>query len=247
MKNKQWFSLVELVVAITILVVLSSIWFISYTNTLVDARNSTRISDMGNIKMSLKNHKLKNGTYPTPWDSFDITNSWVIIKQWLLNDNVMTQEIIKKPTDPLVKSQYYFYSVSSNKLFFQIAMSLEDETLNDYNMRAYIDGNYQTLNDEFIPSLVFASNTAWDIQTLSWTAIVDKWTLNLPYDNNGNIIQRAWNLTEILSESEINIPKFYGYYSCQEIYQNGASMGSGTYMIITDTGEVSPKGCDMDD
>lgn len=246
-QNKYAFTIVELVLVITILIVLSSIWIISYENSISDARNSARISDMGNIKMSLKNHKLKNWGYPIPWNSFDITNSLIIIKQWLLDENVITQEFVKKPTDPLVKNQYYFYSITNNKLFFQVAMSLEDDELeNDYRMRSYVDGDYQSLNEDFIPSLVFATTSSWSIETLSWTFIVDKGTLNLPYDENGYVINQSISLNQILTEKWIFIPKFYGYYSCQEIYENGASMWSGIYKILDISWSVISTWCLMD-
>jgi len=39
-------------------------------------------------------------------------------------------------------------------------MSLEDNlSKNDYDMRAYVDGDYQSLNIDFIPSIVFATGS----------------------------------------------------------------------------------------
>lgn len=243
MKNRKWFTFVELVVVVTILIILGTISFFAYTVQLVDSRNAVRLTDMGNIKMSLQNHKFKNGLYPLPGKPFNITNSQVIIQQWLLNEDVHTTEIIKKPMDPFVKNQYYFYSVTSNKLFFQIAMSLEDETL-DNEMRAYVDGNYQTLNDNFVPSLVFATSEGWDIVTVSKKSILDRGTFNVPYDKNWNLINWGESLPLIIEENTINIPKFYWYYSCEEIYENGASMGSGVYNIM-ENWEITSTGCVM--
>lgn len=245
-KNKNAFTIVELVIVIVIIITLSTIWFVSYISQLEDSRNAVRISDMGNMKMSLKNHKLKNASYPVPANSFDITNSWTIIKQWFLNEEVYTQEIIKKPTDPLVEWQYYTYSVTNNKLFFQVAISLEDDLLeNDYKMRAYVDGDYQSLNEYFIPSMIFATNSAWSIETLSWASIVDKWTLNLPYDEGGNIVNNTTTLNEVLQEDWIYIPKFYWFYSCQEIYENWFSMWSWTYKILDSNSNITSTWCAM--
>lgn len=231
-KNNSWFTLVELVVVITILAILSSIWFISYQKTIVSARNTTRTTDMANIKISLKNHKLKNWWYPMPGNPFNITNSWVIINQWFLNEDVYTMELDKKPTDPLFKTQNYTYSITNNKQFFQVAMSLEDDSSgNDFWLRAYVDWDYQTLNDGFIPSLVFATSSSWTIQTLSWSSIVDNWTFNLPYNEDWNFIKNASSLNEIINENWVNIPKYYWYSSCQEIYENWANMWSWNYIL----------------
>ncbi len=244
LKNKNAFTIVELVVVIMVITILSTIWFVSYTSTLSDARNSTRISDMWNLKMWLKNHKLQNWSYPIPGTSLDITNSLTIIKQWLFNDDVYTQEIVKKPTDPLVKWQYYFYSITSNKLFFQIAMSLEEDDINNYDMRAYLDWDYQQIWD-FAPTILFASTIWWTIDSLSWAFIVDKWTLNLPYDKSWNIVNTATSFSWIIEEAWINIPKFYGYYTCQEIYENGASMWSWTYKIMQSDWTITSTWCLM--
>lgn len=244
-QNKKAFTLVELIVVVTILIVLSTISFVSYQNSLLDARNSVRISDMSNIKMALKNHKLKNWSYPLPWDPINITNSEIVIQQWFLNDKVATQELIKKPTDPLVTEKYYPYSITNNKMFFQVAMSLEDEsTGNDYQMRAYVDWDYQQIKND-IPSLVFATDSSGSIQDLSNAFIVDKWTYNLPYDENGDIINSAISFEELISEWWISIPKFYWYYSCQEIYENGASMWSWTYEILQSNGKHTSTWCLM--
>ena len=242
--NKNWFTLAELVVVITILIILSLISFVSYQKTITDARNTARITDMWNIKMSFKNHKLKNGGYPNPWSSFDITNSWVIIKQWLLNDLVLTQEILKRPTDPLFKTQNYVYSITSNKQFFQVAMSLEDDTVdNDSWLKAYVDWDYQTLNEAFIPSIVFATNASWTILSLSGSFIVDKWTLNLPYWEDWNFIKTATNLGDVINEYWISIPKYYWFGSCLEIYENGQSMGSWTYKWVNNSWEIIDRSC----
>ncbi|MGE4443604.1 MAG: type IV pilin protein [Candidatus Altimarinota bacterium] len=243
MKNIKGFTLVELVVVITILAILSVVGFVAYTGQLADSRNAVRVSDMSNIKMALKNHKFKNGSYPLPGRVINITNSGVIIKQGYFDNETYTQEMVKKPIDPFVKKQNYMYSVTNNNLFFQIAMSLEDKNAqNDSLMKAYVDGDYQSLNDGFIPSLVFATQTGGAIMSLSGTSIVDQGTLNLPYDENGIIIHDGATLQQVLGEN-VNVPKFYGYYSCSEIYDNGASMGSGIYKILNNAGSVTSTGC----
>lgn len=243
-EHKKWFTMVELVVVITILTILATISFISYQEYIISARNAARASDMSNIKMSLKNHKLKNSLYPLPWNAFDITNSVTIIKQWFLNENVNTQEIIQKPKDPQIKDQYYFYSITSNRLFYQIGMTLEEEGDWQWWSFAYIDWDYQQIA-QFVPSLVFASASSGTINSLSWSFIVDKSTLNLPYDIDGSIKKTATSFTNIINESWINIPKFYWYMTCQEIYENGGSMWSWIYNILDNDWNATQTGCVM--
>lgn len=74
MKNikKQWFTLVELIVVITILAILWSIAFISLQGYSADARNSKRTSDLGSLQSSLT-VKQTSGTNIT---AFVTANAW---------------------------------------------------------------------------------------------------------------------------------------------------------------------------
>lgn len=225
-QNKA-FTMVELLIVLTIVAILTTVWFLSYSSTLYESRNWARIADMWNLKVSLKNYKLKSGSYPLPWNSFSITNYWSgIITQWFLDEDVSIQEITKKPKDPLVKDKYYSYSISNNKLFFQIAMTLEWQA----NSKSFVDWDYQQIG-EFVPSMVFATSTWGEVDTLSWKFILDWGTYNLPYDELWIPYSLDKAFADIIRETWITISKFAWYYTCQEIYENGSSMGSGTYII----------------
>ena len=73
--TRKAFTLIELVVAITIVVILSAIGFVSYDSSVADTRDSRRINDMEGLKIGLKSHKQKEGNYPLPVNPFTITNS----------------------------------------------------------------------------------------------------------------------------------------------------------------------------
>lgn len=240
-KNIFAFTLIELIVVITIISILSAIWFINYTSTVWQSRNAARISDMGNLKITLKNHKLINGNYPMPWKKIDITNSGVIIYQWLMNNEVYSTEITNKPTDPYLKKQFYSYSVTKNKLFFQIAMSMENER--DFAF-ALVDGDYQQINRD-IPWLIFATNTGWSIQTLSGKVILNGSYYNFPYNKTWQPVFWNVNLTALINEVGQNLSQYCGYLSCKEIYENGMSMWSGTYCMLDATGSLISSGCTM--
>lgn len=59
LKNNNAFTLVELVVAMTILAILSVMGSIYYTDTIADARDSQRINDIEKLRIDLKSHKQK--------------------------------------------------------------------------------------------------------------------------------------------------------------------------------------------
>lgn len=230
----KWFTLIELVVVISIMMILSAVWFINYSWSLLDSRNSARISDMWSIKISLWNHKLKNGTYPTPWNFFSITNSWTVIKQGLLNESVETLEIKQKPRDPLIKWRYYTYSTTSNWLFFQAALSLEETSVseNTDKMRALVDWDYQSSSYNLAPTIVFATNSTGTIQSLSWAFILNKWTYNLPYGLKWDFVNWWRNFSTITTQAWINIPKYCWFYSCTEIYEKWRSVWDWEYCIL---------------
>ena len=69
------FTLVELIVVITILVILATIAFISLGGFSGNARDSSRISDLSLIGKSLDINYAKQGSFPAPVSSTGITYS----------------------------------------------------------------------------------------------------------------------------------------------------------------------------
>ncbi len=90
-KNKQAFTLVELIVVITILAILWTIAFISLQLYSKSARDSRRISDISNVKKSLELFSIKTWKYPLPDSPNEATFSWSKIwTQWIVWDNMST-------------------------------------------------------------------------------------------------------------------------------------------------------------
>ena len=89
---KKGFTLVELIVVITILAILWTIAFISLQWYAANARDSRRISDIWNIKKSLELFTLQTEKYPLPDNGETVTYSWEIVWiQWTLWDNAVEQ------------------------------------------------------------------------------------------------------------------------------------------------------------
>lgn len=244
MKNsKKWLTFVELVIVVWILVTISTISFVNYVWYLSDSRNAVRVSDMSSLKISLNSHKIKNSIYPNPWNFFVVNNYWIpIIKQWKVDNQLFSLEIAKKPLDPLTKSNY-FYSVLYNNLFYQISMSFEDSNLSNW-LKAFVDGDYQQIAD-FAPSISFAVSSTGDILSYSWKFILNNWIYNLPYNKNWNIYSENKNFNENISQSSLDFPKFYWYYSCQEISDNNSYIWSWTYKILNSSWTVFSTWCNF--
>ena len=126
-KTKKAFTLVELIVVITILAILWTIGFISLQNYTTYARDSVRISDLNTIRAALEYTSIATWQYSYPDDPDNITFSWTTVwKQWTFwtESRRETQKISKIPTDPLTGNEYT-YSVTESKQEFELWAILE--------------------------------------------------------------------------------------------------------------------------
>nr|MDD3720845.1 type II secretion system protein [Candidatus Gracilibacteria bacterium] len=134
--SKKAFTLVELIVVITILAILGSIAFISLQSYTKNARDGQRLSDINNIRKNLELFLTEKGFYPTPDNGVNITYSgstaWI---QGTVGDNVIKnlQKLNKKPTDPLTQNEYT-YSITNLKTEYQIGAILEGGSILGYNV-----------------------------------------------------------------------------------------------------------------
>ena len=131
-KQNKGFTLVELIVVITILAILWTIAFIALQWYSKTARDSARISDMSRIKSSLELFSVETGKYPEPTDFTAITYSgtlsawdqWEFWEQTFRNVN----RLDKIPVDPVTDKQYT-YSTTQNRKEYQVAGILETQDL----------------------------------------------------------------------------------------------------------------------
>ncbi len=115
--KRYWFTLVELIVVITILAILWTIAFISLQWYSSQARDSKRLSDISNIKKSLELFSLNTWKYPKPDDNFTVSYSWEVLRyQWTVWDQVSTnlsRNLNEKPIDPITESEYIYSTIYS--------------------------------------------------------------------------------------------------------------------------------------
>lgn len=85
------FTLVELVVSISILAVLATIGFLSVTGYSSSARDGSRVSDVVNLSKSLDFAHIQSGSYPMPDNAFSVTYSGgVLWYQGTASNSVMS-------------------------------------------------------------------------------------------------------------------------------------------------------------
>jgi len=125
-RTLKWFTLVELIVVITILAILWTIAFISIQWYTKNARDSRRVSDINNIQKSLELFTLQTEKYPLPDNAEAVSYSWeVVYYQGVLWDNVtdnLSINLKKKPTDPLTDLEYIYSTTNSRKEYEVVAV-----------------------------------------------------------------------------------------------------------------------------
>jgi Tfp pilus assembly protein PilE len=254
--NKKAFTFVELIVSTVIIIVLTSIWFVSYVDFIWDSRDAQRKSDLSKVSSSLKIYKQKRGYYSPPGDSFYILNQWKqVSQQWKLNKKVFLNTLDKLPSDPK-SSTYYSYAVTNNKQEFQLAATLE----NWETEIPLLEWNYKTISKNILPTLLLAVDTTEDIEIHDW---VWTWTINrskfifndveynLPYTIESPYL--AYNegtdfATNLAKAEDLN--SFWqnnDYRNCTEIVEAGKSISDNgvleEYQILSDTGALTNTWC----
>jgi len=129
-ENKKGFTLVELIVVITILAILATIWFVSFSGYLAGTRDTNRKAQIKSMSDALELYRTKKDL-PIPDDKVDIkvwtwANERVIAYQWYIWKNVLeTIEYTESWLDPKDK-QYFSYYLTKNKKYFQLMAFLEE-------------------------------------------------------------------------------------------------------------------------
>lgn len=211
LKDNKWFTLVELIVTITILAILWTISFMSFNWYSKNARDWVRISDINNLKKNLEFFVIEKWFYPTPDLWVNITNSWEIAWiQWTIWDNVIKnlRNINKKPTYPLAWNEYT-YSITNLKNEYQIwsiyewtsvlsnnnnkqllRTKLIQVNAEDKNITAMVVWNY---NDKILKINSWSSNCVYAIPSIinsdiTETNVIDILNKNLfVYDKYNNL------------------------------------------------------------
>ncbi len=125
-----WFTLVELIVVITIVWILSTVWFVSYSGYLTGARDSNRFSQLTKLSDSLQTYAASK-SLPLPDDYIEITasgSSNVIAYQWYVWVDVLeTIDYTNGGKDPKDDS-YFTYYLTKDRKSLQLLALMEDSS-----------------------------------------------------------------------------------------------------------------------
>lgn len=113
MKKNPGFTLIEVLVAATIIAVLTTIGMVSYQTTARQSRDAKRKSDLEQIRVALEMIRADCDSYPTeepPWGS-----AWTITCEGMTNTYM--EKVPQDPKDPYI----YVYSSSDGSTYFLCA------------------------------------------------------------------------------------------------------------------------------
>lgn len=214
-KNKTAFTLVELIVVITILAILWTIAFISLQWYSKNSRDSVRITDVSTMESALEYYHIAIWKYPIS-DSYDtISYGWDDLwYQWVFGEGVLrnlSRNLSKIPLDPLTQAPYT-YSVDHNKAEFQILSLMEWDNISinnrnqvsanwKINVTPKLDGNFNEVYVKTpnyivpVPSIILAEDTTWWVvlDNVNIQSLVTHLWNNIP--SNGSYIYSTGALT----------------------------------------------------
>lgn len=155
----SWFTLVEILVVLTIIAIVSSMGLFAYWKHATEARNSARLSSINSIKTWIDNYLIKNKKIFDPSNHIEIKNwNQTISKQGYFGQELAnTSDIEGDFLDPLTKAWYLFsitknatkyslqYNIEENKIVpkstWNLAFIVSNEDYRWYNFIAYNDSS----------------------------------------------------------------------------------------------------------
>ncbi len=166
------FTLVELIVVITIVWILSTIGFVSYSNYLTGARDGNRISQMVKLSDALQVYASKN-SLPLPDNAINITASWTIISyQGYVGENVLeTIDFSNGGKDPKDDSYFTYYLTKDRKKMQLLAYMEENQTASLLNQSyaADYENRYPKVYGQKLWVLIWANDNI-PLQEISWVS-----------------------------------------------------------------------------
>lgn len=161
------FTLMELMVVITILSVLMLIVYSYFSWYIKESRDTARFYNLKTIDTSLNLFKSISWKYPIPTNWIDITYSWATLwTQWTFDDNMLRtiKRLNQKPID-IVSLNDFSYSLSYNGKEFELGGIIESESDNFTNV---IWTSYAKWGDVRVRSMVVWNYNGKGISTATW-------------------------------------------------------------------------------
>lgn len=241
-KTNNWFTLVELIVVITILAVLATVWFISFQWYSSLSRDSLRLSDIKSIQKWFNLKLTQSEPLPLPNNPVNISGSGqVFYHQWYAGKKVLdTIWVFWEVMDPS-DNLYYTYSTNVAR--------------NKYQIIGYFE-NKNTQNS-FVYKNMYADFSQRNIRTF-WNNLgiiinKEKFSPIQKEQKDIDIVLDEKSLYSIVYENiplditaELQKSFQFSNSSCKSILDTWLSNGNGIYEI-TNNSKTYNVYCDMKD
>ncbi len=238
------FTLVELVVVATILIILATIGFAAYSDNIPDARDAERKASFANIQAAMKLYKKERWAYPRPGAAFNIVNGNVtniVAYQGKLDTTVSLSTLDRLPIDPKTK-QTFVYSTTKSRWEYQIAGTLE----NGDQPKAIVQWDYKSVARNILPTIVLAADAETDISTEKSKFLFDGSIYNIPYDivePYTPISDDTKDINSLLTDGNVTFWQNSDFRSCEEIIEANKFIGDWEYQILDSDGNLGNITC----
>lgn len=252
LRNVKAFTVVELMIAVTMLAILSTVGFTSYTSYISTARDTNRVTQLKALSNALQTFRVQDDL-PMPDEPIEI-RSWsdVIWYQGYLWRNIIPKiGYSEKWVDPKDK-QYFTYFLSANGRDFQLLALLEEPNDEQFVFNMFdtsYAGNYTDRFPKVVGSklwiLVDDENTpVQEIQAVKTQWYIDLWSTIFQYTA---LIQDGDSITgdsSVLWDLGWSLVTGWLKWSCLEMKESEPDLPSGYYYLEwTDPVRVY---CDME-
>jgi len=220
-QRNKWFTFVELLVVMMILIILWVIAFISFQSYLKSARDSWRTSNLKDIETSFDVFAISHAKYPQPSNPVAISYSGVTVwEQWTIWESVISQleQFNEIPLDPLTEKEYT-YSRLNTKQEYEIAAAYERDNLAGINAwnTTYANGGqlavaYVRWNYNGMVAKVTVASTVY-VLALPTIISADLSETDLMHIINNNKLAYKWynNLASSYTDTKLNVLGWFNY------------------------------------
>jgi len=226
--KKSAFTLIELVIGITIISILGTLATLYFFNSFENSRDSARVTDIENIIKNLEIFRVEKWIYPIPDNATDISYSGAVAwTQGTFGANASKNLGVfgsNYPQDPFYETDYA-YSTTNNGREFQIAALLEDlEGLwgSDSNV---------TLNG--VPQAHAAIETAYVRGTFNGFMVKPVVGSTHYFIATPSILTYDINDTDVLSNILNRKLVFDGFFNLPHVYTNRIAVDGGFNFNVT--------------
>ena len=136
-KFRKGFTLIEMLIVITIIALLASLILVGMGGARAKTRDARRVADLHNIMNGLELYYAKEGEYPV--GTYTTIAGWTTFKTTLIDAGIGVSRV---PDDPL-NATTYFYQYGGTTTDYTLGALLEQD---DAVLKDDIDGTSNSIN-----------------------------------------------------------------------------------------------------